>query len=144
MSTYTWNSIEALFEKLDLHYLVVSLLLADIFYIVYFSFSYFVAIFELNDPYYVLQISAMSVLVGYEMAGIKYLLIETRKAFSKIKSDEDNYLISIKNAYSVLEKEAYQISLVLCCNYSFNYRPPVDNRFSRIGIGPSEHFLLVG
>jgi hypothetical protein len=104
MSTYTWNSIEALFEKLGLHYLVVSLLLADIFYIVYFSFSYFVAIFELNDPYYVLQISAMSVLVGYEMAGIKYLLIETRKAFSKIKSDEDNYLISIKNAYSVLEK----------------------------------------
>ena len=104
MSAYTWNSIEALFEKLGLHYLVVSLLLADILYFIYFSFSYFVAIFELNDPYYVLQLSAMSVLVGYEMAGIKYLLIEARKAFSKIKSDEDNYLISIKNAYSILEK----------------------------------------
>lgn len=46
----------------------------------------------------------MSALVGYEMAGIKYLLTETRKAFSQIRPGEENYLVSIKSAYSILER----------------------------------------
>ena len=108
LSTCTWNCVEVIFKKMRLHYLIVSLILAGALLLIFISFSYFVSTFELKqgdgwDIFYILELSTMSVLVGYEMAGIHYLLNESRKAFSGIESGNKNHFEFDNTPYNVLE-----------------------------------------
>ncbi len=74
----------------------------------YIFFSFFVPSFQLKhddnfEVFYILELSMTSILLGYELTSIQYMLIETRKAFIETVSKAKASVESIDNAYNIIE-----------------------------------------
>lgn len=93
--------VEKLFQKIPVPYPIVSLIVAGIIFSIFIFFSTKVHLLLL-EFFHLLQISSLSILIAYQLAGIKYLLNNMEKTFHKLvlppKSEEN-----VNDLYSNLE-----------------------------------------
>jgi hypothetical protein len=89
LGEYIW--IEKLFNRIPLPYPVVSLIASVIICLIFEFFSTKNIInFNLNDIYYAIPVTAASILIAYQLAGIQYLLKDLRKIFKNLFVQQDN------------------------------------------------------
>jgi hypothetical protein len=96
---YVW--IESLFDKIPLPYPVLSLIVAAVICLIFEFFSTKVDLFNLYDITYVIPVSAISILIAYQLAGIQYLLNDMRKTFKGLclRSGSDLGMARLKERF---------------------------------------------
>lgn len=80
--------IEKIFEKIHVHYAIVSMITAGIIYLIYILFSKKVVFFPL-EFFHHMEISVLSFLIAFQLAGIQYLLIEMKEIFDDLIKSAD-------------------------------------------------------
>jgi hypothetical protein len=91
--------IERLFQKIQLPYPITSLIIGGIIFSIFVFFSTKVRLFPL-DFFHLLQISTLSVLIAYQLAGIKYLLNNTERIYQKLNPKSE---VRVGDLFSNLE-----------------------------------------
>jgi hypothetical protein len=111
MKEDNWSWVEALLNKIPLHYLLFSWVLLFILYLIFVFFNFKVVTFKLfscKDQTFELHfwsnftILAMCLLIFYQLSGIKYLLDNIRNAFLEIKLDQESKM-NKNDLYNMLE-----------------------------------------
>ena len=81
-----WIWVDNFFDKIHKPYLLVSFAVSVLIFLIYLFFSKKVVFFPW-EFYHILEVTALSFLVGFQLGGIRYLLINMRKIFKEIKSN---------------------------------------------------------
>ena len=80
--------IEKIFEKIPIHYTIVSMIMAGIIYLIFILFSKKVVFFPL-EFFHHMEVLVLSFLIAFQFAGIQYLLIEMKKTFNYLTNSDD-------------------------------------------------------
>lgn len=80
--------IEKIFDKIPVHYTIVSVIIASIIYLTFILFSKKVVFFPL-EFFHHMELSALSFLIAFQLVGIQYLLIEMKKIFDNLTKSAD-------------------------------------------------------
>ena len=103
---YSWVWIERLFKKIPVPYPIVSLIVGGMVFSIYWLFSTKVAFFPW-EKFHILEVTALSILIAIQLAGIQYILNDMKKTFGELKlypeigvSFDDLY-VKLKHRFSI-------------------------------------------
>lgn len=79
--------IEKIFDKIPLPYPIVSLFIASVVYFIFKLFSTKVVFFPW-EFFHILEVSALSILIAFQLGGIRYILINMKKTFKELSIND--------------------------------------------------------
>ena len=111
-----WIWVERFFKKIPVPYPIVSLASVALIFLIFMFFSGKVTFFPW-EFYHILEASTLSVLIGFQLAGIRYLLDNMKKTFRKITSNTgtniDKMYIDLSCRFAASKLYYLIISLVI-------------------------------